>query len=397
VRPPGRLPLIRRLPPRLARLQAKTVLFDAWRGKYADSPRAISEELHRRDPSFHQVWVLEAHDPATPEWVEAVRPSSRRHLESLGRAKYVVSNAAMPIYWRKKPGQKYLQTWHGTPLKKIAGDIERPQMRDAKRYLRSLARDVTYWDLLLSQNRFSTEVLRRAFRYDGPILEAGYPRNDMLVSSEGDEVRAHTRRILGLEEGVRAVLYAPTWRDSLDFELELDLGALADELGPQTVFLLRAHQHVSRAVGTQAHPRVVDVSRFPDTRDVLLAADVLVTDYSSVMFDFAVTGRPILLYTYDIEHYRDELRGIYLDLEAEAPSPLLRTPAELLGALKDPSATLTPYREAYARFAQRYCSLDDGNAAAKAVELFFSVNTGTRASVTRAVRAGRTRAPLLYR
>lgn len=379
MRPLGRIPAIRRVPPRLTRVEDKNVLFDSWRGKYADSPRAISEELHRRDQSFRHVWVLQADDPAVPEWVEPVRPGSRRHLEALGRANYIVANAGMPIYWRKKPTQRYLQTWHGTPLKKIAGDIEHPQMRDARRYLRNLERDVTYWDLLLSQNRFSTEVFRRAFRYDGAILEAGYPRNDMLVSSQGEQVRLDTRRTLGLEEGVRAVLYAPTWRDSLNFELELDLGALADELGPQTVFLLRAHQHVSRNVAAQAHPRVLDVSRFSDTRDVLLAADALVTDYSSIMFDFAVTGRPILLYTYDIEHYRDELRGMYLDLEAEAPGPLLRTPAELLRALKDPDASLGAYREEYARFAQRYSSLEDGNAAAKAVEAFFGVATGARA------------------
>lgn len=375
MRPLGRIPAIRRVAPRLTRVENKTVLFDSWRGRYADNPRAISEELHRRDPSFRHFWVLESEDPAVPEWVEPVRPGSRQHLESLGRARYIVANAAMPIYWRKKPAQRYLQTWHGTPLKKIAGDIERPQMRDAKRYLRGLARDVSYWDLLLSQNAFSTEIFRSAFDYNGSVLEGGYPRNDLLISSHADRVRDATRRAIGLGEGTRALLYAPTWRDSMTFEPRLDLPWLADELSEDTVILLRAHQHESKTVSEQRHPRVLDVSRFPDTRDLLLAADLLITDYSSVMFDFAVTRRPILLYVHDIDYYRDELRGMYVNLEEEAPGPLLRTPQQLLAALKDPNAACADRRTAYERFASRYCGMDDGNAAARAVEAFFEVET----------------------
>ena len=134
------------------------------------------------------------------------------------------------------------------------------QWAHAKRYLRHFARDVQSWDLLLSQNKHASEVQRRAFHYRGPILESGYPRNDLLFSPEADRVRADTRRALGLDEGVRAVLYAPTWRDSFTFDLELDLGAVADELGSGTVFLLRAHNHVAKTVVPQAHPRVWNVS-----------------------------------------------------------------------------------------------------------------------------------------
>jgi CDP-glycerol glycerophosphotransferase len=374
MRPPGRLPWVRRLPARFTSVDPKTVFFDSWRGKYADSPRAISEELRRRDPSFNHVWVVEEDDSNVPAWVEVVRPNSVQHLRSLGRARYVVANAGMPIYWRKKPDQRYLQTWHGTPLKKVAYDIPRPQMGDGRRYLRHFARDVAYWDLLLSQNRFSTKVLRRAFHYEGPILEAGYPRNDLLVSQDAHRVREDTRRSLGLADGVCAVLYAPTWRDNAAFEAGLDIGELVDRLGHEFVVLLRAHNHVSKTVACQPHPRVLDVSRIPDTRELLLAADVLVTDYSSVMFDFAVTGRPILLYVYDIEHYRDDLRGMYLELADEAPSPLLRTPSELLNALRNLGDTVDAHRAAYARFSARYCALDNGTASSRAVEAFFGLS-----------------------
>jgi len=372
MRPPGRVPGIRRIPQRVSAIAPRTVLFDSWRGRYADNPRAVSEELHRRDPSFRQIWVIEGEEPRLPEYVEAVEPCSWEHLAWMGRAQYVVSNGGMPIYWRKQPGQFYLQTWHGSPLKKIAFDIERPQWSDARRYLRNFARDVTYWDLLLSQSRHSTDAQRRAFRYPGPVLECGYPRNDLLLSPEADGVRARTRAELGLEDGVRAVLYAPTWRDSFTFDLELDLAVVADELGPGTVFLLRAHNHVAKTVAPQSHPQVWDVSRIPDPRELMLAADAMIADYSSIIYDFALTRKPIVLFAHDIDHYRDELRGLSIDLEAEAPGPLLRTPTELLDALgRLDNGLPASYREAHERFVRRYAEFDDGHAAERTVETVF--------------------------
>jgi CDP-glycerol glycerophosphotransferase len=355
-------------------IEPRSALFDSWRGKYADNPRAVSEELHQRDPSFRQVWVLGEPDPRLPDYVEAVEPCSFDHLAWLGRAQYIVSNGGMPIYWRKKAGQFYLQTWHASPLKKMGYDIERPQWADARRYLRHLSREVHSWDLLLSQSGFASEALSRAFRYEGELLDSGYPRNDLLFSSHAERVRAETRRALGLAGDVRAVLYAPTWRDSFTFELELDLETLADELGPGTVFLLRAHNHVAGTVAPPAHPRVWDVSHIPDPRELLLAADVLVSDYSSIIFDFAITGKPILLFTHDIEHYRDELRGLSIDLEREAPGPMLRTPLQLMDALARLDGGLpASHRDAYERFVKRYAEYDDGNAAARTVEAVFGV------------------------
>ncbi|HEY7631007.1 MAG TPA: CDP-glycerol glycerophosphotransferase family protein, partial [Thermoleophilaceae bacterium] len=355
MRPPGRLPGIRRIPPRLARIEPKTVLFDSWRGKYADNPRAVSEELHRRDPSFRQIWVLEEDDPLLPKYVEPVVPCTWSHLAWLGRAQYVVSNGGMPIYWRKKPGQRYLQTWHGSPLKKLAFDIENPQWARAERYLRHFSRDVESWDMLLSQSTFASEVQRGCFRYEGPILESGYPRNDLLVAPDSAAARAATRARLGIEGDARVVLWAPTWRDSYTFDLDLDLGAVADQLGPGTVFLLRAHNHVAKTVAAQPHPRVIDVSRIPDPREILLASDAMIADYSSIIFDFAITRKPIILFIHDIEHYRDELRGMYVDLEAEAPGPMVRTVPELVSALRGlENGVVSEYRSAHERFVARH-------------------------------------------
>jgi CDP-glycerol glycerophosphotransferase len=374
MRPPGRIPGIRRIPQRLCRIEPKTVLFDSWRGRYADNPRAISEELHRRDPSFRHVWVLGGEDPLVPDYVEPVVPCSWSHLAWLGRAQYLVSNGGMPIYWRKQRGQLYLQTWHGSPLKKLAFDIDRPQWARAERYLRHFRRDVDSWDMLLSQSSFATRVQRSCFRFRGQILESGYPRNDLLLADEGEPERERTRARLGISRDQRVVLYAPTWRDSYVFNEDINLGAIADELDDGTVFLLRAHNHVAGTVAAQRHPRVINVSGVPDTRELLLAADVMVADYSSIIFDFALTRRPILFFVHDIEHYRDELRGMYIDLEAEAPGPMLRTVPELVEALRSVDNGLPArHGDAYDRFLARHTEFDDGHAAERAVSAFFGV------------------------
>jgi CDP-glycerol glycerophosphotransferase len=369
--PPGRVPGLRRALPALRRVDPRVVLFDSWRGSFNDNPRAISEALHRRDPGFEHVWVLRPNGDPGPEWATAVAPESRRYLEQLGRCGFVVANGTMPGYFRKKAATTYVQTWHGTPLKRIAFDVPTGSAATPPKYLRNLRRDVDAWDLLLSPNRFSSDVFRRAFRYRGPVLESGYPRNDLLSSPERGDVRRRTRAALGIADGATAVLYAPTWRDDQSFALELDLGRVLDAVGEDHVVLLRAHQHVADTVDVDSHPGLRDVSRHTDNRELYLAADVLVSDYSSVIFDFAVTEKPILLFTYDLESYRDRLRGFYFDLEREAPGPLLRTTDDVISVLQDVDAVSDRYRQAYAEFRERFCSLEDGHAADRVVDAVF--------------------------
>lgn len=364
------MPGVRRVPPLLRGVEQDLVLFQSWGGQCSDNPRAIAEELRRRNAPLRQTWVLED-GGAGADATRAVRPGSRQYLEALGRAGYIVSNGTLPGYFRKKPATTYLQTWHGTPLKRIGFDIVRPSFRRANRYLRDLAREVASWDALVSPNRFSTDVLRRALRYDGRILETGYPRNDLLSSPRRDRVRADVRRRLGLEDGVRAILYAPTWRDDEAFSLQLDLDAIADRLGDGHAILLRAHALVADTVTPPGHPRVRNVSRLPDIRELYLAADVLVTDYSSAMFDFAITRKPMLFFVYDFETYRDRLRGFYFDFEAEAPGPLIRDTADLTAALEDLASVTARCEAAYRRFRERFCHLEDGRAAARVVDAMF--------------------------
>ena len=366
-----RAPGIRQLPALLTRRRPDVVLFDSWRGTYSDNPRAISEVLHERRPDLAQVWVAEA-DARPPEWAEVVRPGTRAYLTALGRASYVVTNIDMPGYYRKRPGTSYLQTWHGTPLKRIALDIRGPAFAGDERFFDRVRSDVEKWDALISPNAFSTAIFRRAFGYRGRVLETGYPRNDLLSSPDASERRRAARRSLGLADSTRVVLYAPTWRDARWFDLELDVAALGRRFGESHAFLLRPHPHAPVTSQEDLGPCGIDVSTHPDIGELYLAADVLVTDYSSVMFDFAVTRKPILFFTYDLVHYRDVVRGFYFDFEAEAPGPLLSTTDEVADALGDLDGIATQYTSAYDAFFERFCTLEDGHAAERVVDAFFA-------------------------
>jgi CDP-glycerol glycerophosphotransferase len=350
---------------------AATVVFASWSSQYSDNPRAISEELHRRGAPVSHLFLLGADPGEVPAHVRGLPAGSREAVAALEAAPYIVSNDVLPDDFHKAPGARYVQTWHGTPLKRIAYDVPRWTFFKAKEYETWLPRDVARWDLLLSPNRHSSEVLRGAFRYEGEILETGYPRNDVLLSPERDAIRARVREQLELRDDQTAVLYAPTWRDTDTFRLELDLRAVERALGPGHVVLLRTHWIVA-AAAAEAGPGVRLVSGYQDVRDLYLAADVLLTDYSSAMFDFAVTGRPMLFYVYDLDRYRDEIRGFYFDFQAEAPGPLLPTTDAVIAALRDLDAVVARHAEAYARFRERFCHLEDGRAAARVIDAVFA-------------------------
>ncbi|MCX5212487.1 bifunctional glycosyltransferase family 2 protein/CDP-glycerol:glycerophosphate glycerophosphotransferase [Kitasatospora sp. NBC_00240] len=343
-------------------------------GQYADAPRAIHEELVRRGADLEHLWGVEDLQTELPRTARALRMSSPEWYEALATAKYVVTSGHLPEFFTRRPGQVVLQTWLGTPLKQIGHDFEKIWFTDVN-YLKDLDREVAQWNLLLSGNGFSTPVLRRAFGYQGEVLEVGSPRNDVLYAADREKTADQVRERLGLPEGKKVVLYAPTFREDrlrpdegYQLDLRLDLDAARAALGDDQVLLVRSHHLVCGQIPGAGNGYIWDVGSYPDMADLLLIADVLVTDYSSAVFDFAGTGRPILFFTYDLEHYRDNLRGFSLDLEAEAPGPLLATSAELVAALGRVDEVAAEHAERYTAFREAYCGLDDGGAAARAVD-----------------------------
>jgi CDP-glycerol glycerophosphotransferase len=367
-------PLQQKLPLRDA------VMFVSWKGKQcADNPLAIAQELRSRGDDREHIWAVSDYSAPVPEGARTVLTWTEDHFEALARSRYLISNDDMSGRYHKRDGQVYVQTWHGTPLKKIGFDIAQPQFISGAGYFEVLREDVAMWDLLLSPNPFSTPIMRRAFRYDGEILESGYPRNDILRSADAASIAADVRRRLGLPAGKRVVLYAPTWRDNqyyasgrYRFDLRLDLEQAWRRLGDDHVFLIRGHHHMAEDVSAGPRPDfAINVTAYPDISELFLVSDVLVTDYSSVMFDFAPTGRPMVFFTYDLEQYRDQLRGFYFDFEAEAPGPLLATSDEVVSAIAGIEGVASAHRAAYDAFTARFCPLDDGKAAARACDRIF--------------------------
>ncbi|MFB9315170.1 CDP-glycerol glycerophosphotransferase family protein [Nocardioides plantarum] len=341
------------------------IVYQSFGGRYSDNPRVLFEALRDR-PDIEHVWLGDqGHRAGFPDDVEVVDiagPDARATLES---ADLLIANTHTEVDWDKPSTTTYLQTWHGTPLKRIHRDVLwAPPGR-----LDRLDHDVARWDLLLSPNPASTPRFRQAFGYDGEVLEHGYPRNDLLSSPDAAAVRTRVRDALGLDEASRVVLYTPTWRDDETFAdgapaiaLPLDLGLFAETLGESHDLLVRAHYMVTARAEIAAHDGVHDVSWWPDVSELYAAADVLVTDYSSTMFDFAVTGRPIVLLAHDLERFEGTVRGFYFDLVSQAPGPLVRTSEELVEVLGRLDAEVARHADQYARFRSTFTSLEDGHA-----------------------------------
>jgi CDP-glycerol glycerophosphotransferase len=356
------------------------VLFQSWAGKqYSCNPRAVFEEMRRQGRSERALWVRRNAAVNVPDGVPWVQMWSREYYEALATARYVVSNDAMPVYFAKQPGSNYLQTWHGTPLKRIGFDVENLNLNNP-RYLEEFAVEVTKWDQLISPNAYSTEIFRRAFGYQGEMLETGYPRNDIFYAPNVDDLRAEVRGRLGVEPDRRVILWAPTWRDDqrdasgrYSLPMPFELSTWDRILDPDDVLLFRGHQLLRETTGGMLRGlrSVRNVTLYPDIQDLYLAADVLITDYSSVMFDFANTRRPMIFYTWDLEMYRDKIRGFYVDFENDAPGPVVTDLAGLHKAITEIDAAAKDAEGRYARFVERYCGLEDGKASARVVDAIF--------------------------
>ncbi len=336
------------------------VFFESFYGRTAGcNPRAIDRELARRVPDVIRYWSVVDLSVPVPEGAIAVVEGSPEWWRARADARLLVVNDWLRRRFSRKRGQRVLQTWHGTPLKRLA--LHRPGF--APRRMAAVVKESRRWDVLLAQNAYAARVLRKAYAFFGrPVWTDGYPRNDVLVTGDG----AQTRAALGIGAEERVLLYAPTWRDDrqemVDF---VDAEALARNT--DSVVLVRGHTRTLSAGRDRTGARVIDVTGFPETAQLLLVADALITDYSSVMFDFSVTGKPMYFLVPDLEHYRGALRGFYFDLADRAPGPLLGTQEELIAALAD-EAVPAIYTEKYAAWRRQFNARDDGHAAERVVD-----------------------------
>lgn len=354
------------------------IVFESFLGKnYADSPKNIYEYMVEKNLGYQYVWIFNEKKDIPGNAIQVNR-FSLRYYYYLATSKYWVSNSRLPLHLGKREGIIYLQTWHGTPLKKLVFDMNDVYSANPH-YKRHFFIQSRRWDYLIAANPYSSEIFKRAFKFEKEMLEYGYPRNDILHSPNKEELARQIKIKLGIPLDKKVILYAPTWRDDefyepgkYKFTLKLDLPMMKQELGDEYVILLRMHYFIADNIETTgAENFAYNLSNYNDIADLYLISDLLITDYSSVFFDYSNLRRPILFYTYDLEKYRDTLRGFYIDMENDVPGPLLKTTEEVCWAIKHTEQVMEEYRAKYDRFYEMICSWEKGTATEQVVKHVF--------------------------
>jgi CRISPR system Cascade subunit CasB len=339
---------------------------------YSCNPAAIEAKVRELAPHIRTAWIASpAHQHTVPTGTRRLRPGSAAYWSALARAKYLVNNVNFDHRLTKRPGQVLLQTQHGTPLKSMGLDLQDRPAADMD--FEKLLAHTDKWDYLLSANRHSSLVWGRAYPSSYVTLEHGYPRNDVFQTATAQDV-ARIRESLRIPEGTTVLLYAPTHRDYRRTQrLTLDLERLARSLGPRHVILTRAHHFANGPLhrpGSHSSARIVDVSAHHSIESLCLASDALITDYSSLMFDYANLDRPIVLHIDDWEAY-EAARGTYFDIRAFPPGAIARNDDELIDIFRTGHWRGSRSAQLRAAFRDRFCPYDDGHAAERVVRRVF--------------------------
>jgi CDP-glycerol glycerophosphotransferase len=354
-------------------MKKKMIIFESYWGKnYECNPRALYEYIDKNYPKYKTVWSLR--DPLThiEGSAEKIRMHSLKYYYYMATAKYFVNNVNFPDFYRKRKDAVELQTMHGTPLKTLGLDVpgEIKPGKNKEKYLEKNRR----WDYLCVPSDYVENIAKRAFDHRAEVIRTGYPRNDKLFFDNRSDKIAQIKKRLGIPENKKIIFYAPTWRVKNYFRIEIDLPRLKELFGDNYVFLIKLHHYVAKSVHIDEEALegfVYNESSYDDIRDLYLIADILITDYSSVMFDFAILNRPILLYTYDLENYRDNLRGMYFDIIKEAPGPICLTNEDLIRELQN----IDRFRENYGKkldtFRKKFNTYDHGQASEQCFRKMF--------------------------
>ncbi|MFD6889898.1 CDP-glycerol glycerophosphotransferase family protein [Streptomyces sp. NPDC059957] len=357
---------------RLLPLRPELAVFSAyWHGGYACNPAAIEAKLRELAPRMRTAWICDpAHASTLPRETTLLRPGSAAYWTALARATYLVTNVNFDRGLVKRPGQILVQTQHGTPLKRVGLDLQDRPAATPTTDFAGLLRGADQWDYLLSSNRHSTLVWEKAVPSSYTTLEYGYPRNDVFHRATQADV-LELRERLGIPPGSTAILYAPTHRDyRRSRPAHLDFDRILRDLGPRYTILTRTHLTYAGSPAPDPHPRLLDVSSHPSVEELCLASDALVTDYSSLMFDYASLDRPIVIHADDWEAY-EASRGTYFDLRAFPPGAIARTEDELVDIFSTGHWQGSRSAQLRASFRARFCTHDDGQAAERVVRRVF--------------------------
>ena len=382
--------------------EPRTIIFESFMGRsYSDSPKAVYEWIlnDKRFSNYHFIWALRESRlsdnqlyPALTR-AEIVQTGTPEYYRAYARAGIWVSNSRLPAYLQPADDQQYIQTWHGTALKRLGYDIKYDggnAMYTQAELRRKNDLDARRYYSMVSPSPFMTKVYKSAFNLDQinpdcQIWETGLPRNDRLSTYTSNEVR-RIKQSLGIPNGKKVILYTPTWRDNqhsagvgYTYDNQLDFDYLHKQLGDDYVILYRTHYFIANQLDlSQYDDFVYNVSSYEDVNDLYIISDMLITDYSSTFFDYAILRRPIIFFMFDLANYRDNLHGFYLPL-ASLPGPITQTIVELANAIQHPPEVNKKYRQ----FVRTYCPYDDGRASQRLANKILDIKRDNKGKVTK--------------
>lgn len=360
----------------------KTIIFSAFNGKsYACSPKALYEYMlnNPKYEDYQFIWafsdIIEHNELKQNKNTLVVKKGTKEYFKYLAKAKYWIFNYKISDYLYPKKNQVFVQCWHGTPLKRLGCDLEHfdnvlNTMKGMKKRYKIEASKFSYF---ISPSKFASEKFISAWNLkeigkEKIIIEKGYPRNDFLFNYTENDIKKIKEK-LGIENDKRKIiLYAPTYRANQHeagkgyvYKEEIDFEQFKEKFGNEYIVLFRPHYFIANVFDFDKYKDFVfDVSKIEDINELYIITDLLITDYSSVLFDFANLKRPMIFYMYDLEHYRDKSNGFYIDLE-ELPGKITKTQEELEKELINIEKEFK-YDEKYKKFNEKYNYLDDGKA-----------------------------------
>ncbi|MFV8782425.1 bifunctional glycosyltransferase/CDP-glycerol:glycerophosphate glycerophosphotransferase [Microbulbifer sp. SA54] len=351
-------------------IKSEIAIFSAyWDSQIACNPKAISDELENVRPDIQKYWIIKNGIRVKPGY-HIVRPYSLKYYYLMAVGKYFINNANFPNFVVKRVGQVHIQTKHGTPMKKMGYDLIR-ESRANDLSPKWFAHRCARWDYVISSNVYSSELWRGAFPFDYKLLEIGYPRNDLLCKLDDNKI-LDIKAKLGLPKNKLVILYSPTFRDYDKSHVpEFDPYRFIAEIGVDAVILVRSHYFRKGREGLVSDGvRVVDVNEWPSIEELYAVSDIMISDYSSSIFDYLNLKRPVFLYAYDYEKYQD-YRGIYIDLEKEFDELFVRTEFELVEKVKSWLNGSRDFADKIERLSHKFTSLDDGKASQRLIESVF--------------------------
>lgn len=370
------------------KIDEKTIMFCVFNGKsYTCSPKAIYEYMIKSEEykEYKFIWAFKSVEKYNflekNRNTKVVKMNSKEYKKYLAKAKYWIFNYKIPDYLYPKKEQVFVQCWHGTPLKRLGCDLEHfdnvlNTMEGMKKRYKIEASKFSYF---ISPSKFASEKFISAWNLkeigkENIIIEEGYPRNDFLYNYTEQDVDK-IKKELGIEKETRkTILYAPTYRSDqhetgvgYTYKEEVDFSRLQEEIGDKYIILFRPHYFIANSFDFEKYNGFVyNVSEIDDINELYIISDMLITDYSSVFFDYANLKRPMIFYMYDLEHYKDESNGFYIDLK-ELPGNIVKTQEDLEKEILALDKNFV-YDEKYKKFNEKYNYLDDGNASMRVVE-----------------------------